>query len=120
VRPILNYVRSLAFSPDSESRIWDVETGIAVLSPLAGLTDHIRCVAFSPDGKYVRVISCSDDKTIRIWNIEIVVGQALQSPLESHTDYAVSVAFSLSAVFGSHDKTIRIWDVADSLQERQS
>ncbi|KAF9001755.1 WD40-repeat-containing domain protein, partial [Cyathus striatus] len=67
-------------------------------------------VAFSPDGK--QVVSGSDDKTVRIWDVES--GQVAAGPFEGHTSSVYSVAFSpdgKQVVSGSDDKTVRIWDV---------
>jgi len=44
--------------------VWDVDSGQQLLT-LRGHTDLVRDVHFSPDGK--RVISTSDDDTIKIW-----------------------------------------------------
>ncbi|KIJ49027.1 hypothetical protein M422DRAFT_225698 [Sphaerobolus stellatus SS14] len=77
---------------------------------LTGHTDWVKSAAFSPDGQ--RVVSGSDDKTIRIWNAH--TGELLVSgPFEGHTDWVTSIAFSPDGqrvVSGSDDQTIRIWN----------
>ncbi|KZV60619.1 WD40 repeat-like protein [Peniophora sp. CONT] len=76
---------------------------------LTGHTGPVSSVVFSPDG--TRVVSGSDDKTIRIWNAE--TGQAVGKPLEEHAGHVNSVVFSPDGACiasGSVDKTIRIWD----------
>ena len=56
---------------------------------LEGYSDRVRSVTFSPDGRHI--ISGSDDKTVRIWNVE--TGFAVGKPLEGHTDYVQLVAY---------------------------
>ncbi|KAJ7202947.1 quinon protein alcohol dehydrogenase-like superfamily [Mycena haematopus] len=79
---------------------------IAVLEQHTG---RVRSVAYSANGK--RIVSGSDDCTVRIWDAE--TGAALREPLEGHTDVVTSVVFSPDGkriVSGSHDHTLRIWN----------
>ncbi|KAG8725325.1 hypothetical protein FRC09_002207 [Ceratobasidium sp. 395] len=77
--------------------------------PLAGHTDWVRSVAYSPDGAYIA--SGSDDKTIRIWDAR--TGKPLGQPLTGHTALVDPVAYSPDGAYiasGSADYKIRIWD----------
>jgi len=68
----------------------------------------VRSVTFSPDGK--RVVSGSDDNSVRIWDAES--GEQLRQ-LDGHGSSVWSVAFSLDGkrvVSGSSDNSVRIWD----------
>jgi WD40 repeat protein len=68
----------------------------------------VSSVAFSQDGS--RVVSGSDDDTVRIWNT--TTGE-VQAELKGHTDWVTSVAFSQDGsrvVSGSRDNTVRIWN----------
>ncbi|KIO00158.1 hypothetical protein M404DRAFT_101993, partial [Pisolithus tinctorius Marx 270] len=49
-------------------RVWDVEGGVQIGSPLEGHTFYVTSVAFSPDGK--RIVSGSWDKAVRVWENE--------------------------------------------------
>ncbi|KAG2749803.1 WD40 repeat-like protein [Suillus brevipes Sb2] len=57
-------------------------------------------------------VSGSDDKTIRVWDMETC--EALGVPLQGHTDAVRCVAISLDVkhiVSGSQGNTIRVWDM---------
>ncbi|KAG9080448.1 hypothetical protein FRC06_006566, partial [Ceratobasidium sp. 370] len=112
-------VNSAAFSPDGHRvaagcgdhtvRIWDAETGAAVLEPLKGHSGGVQSVVFSPD--CLRVASGSDDKTVRVWDAE--TGTMVLEPFEGHSGCVCSVAFSLDGrriASGSDDRTVRVWD----------
>jgi len=76
---------------------------------MGGHTSFVTSVAFSHDGK--RVVSGSDDNTVRIWDAE--TGQTVSGPFEGHTNAVTSVAFSHDGkrvVSGSDDHAVRIWD----------
>ncbi|CCA75856.1 hypothetical protein PIIN_09851, partial [Serendipita indica DSM 11827] len=69
----------------------------------------INSVAFSPNG--CRIVSCSEDRTIRLWDAEI--GEQIGQPLRGHTSYVKSVSFSPDGYFivsSSSDGTVRLWN----------
>jgi hypothetical protein len=71
----------------------------------------VNAVAFSPDGR--RVVSGSDDGTLRLW--DAATGAALGAPLEGPRHWVKAVAFSPDGrhiVSGSADRTLRLWDAA--------
>ena len=62
------------------------------------------------DGKCV--VSGSDNKTVRIWDVGS--GQTVSCSFEGHTNAVTSITFSRDGkrvVSGLYDKTVRIWDV---------
>ncbi|KIN98759.1 hypothetical protein M404DRAFT_156989 [Pisolithus tinctorius Marx 270] len=94
--------RIVSGSRDKTVRVWDVEGGVQIGSPLDGHTSFVNSVAFSPDGKRI---------TVRVWDVE--GGVQIGSPLEGHIDGIRSVAFSpdekrIASVSG--DTTVRVWE----------
>ncbi|KAL9095987.1 MAG: hypothetical protein Q9163_006480, partial [Psora crenata] len=75
---------------------------------LAGHSDWVLAIAFSPDGK--QIASGSSDKTIKLW--DAIIGD-LQKTLAGHSDWVCAIAFSPDGkqiASGSDDKTIKLWD----------
>ena len=54
---------------DKLIKLWDVETG-DIIYTLQGHTEGISDIAWASDGEHLA--SASDDKTIKIWNMEEV------------------------------------------------
>ena len=76
-------------------------------------TGVIRCL----QADRWRIVSASDDKTIKVWSHEEIAGQRQHRhpqrlvTLRSHTDGVTCLRFSdFVIVSGSYDKTVKLWD----------
>lgn len=88
---------------------------LAVLErKLMGHRDWIWNIAISPDGTWA--VSGSDDKTVRIWNLE---SGKCRMTLKGHAGDVSSVAITPDGkriLSGSLDKSVRIWEVGSWLE----
>lgn len=89
------------------------KTSTQIANTVAGHSDYVQAVAISPDGQMV--ISGSDDRTIKLWQMVAKNGVAHLQPirtLSSHLGYVRTLAISPDGQLlasGSNDKTIKIW-----------
>ena len=92
---------------------------VSDMSPVTTLTGHadwVRSVEFSPDGK--KLVSCSDDKTVRLWNLE----SKSSLKLADLPDWGTKAAFTPDGrriVCGSKDGILRVYDVRTSEEIRE-
>ena len=94
---------------DGTLRLWSLSER-KILKSFRGHELGVSCVATSACGR--RVVSGSEDKTVRVWDVE--TGTQVGGALTGHTEGVISVAISEGgrrAVSGSSDKSVRVWDV---------
>ena len=95
---------------NGDIQVWSTKSILKVL--LKTMPGHQHRV-HSLQLKNNLVVSGSDDKTVKIWDIE--TGQCL-SKLEGHNHWITSVRFDTTRIVSaSWDKTIKIWDLEAAL-----
>ena len=76
---------------------------------LRDILAYVKSVAFN--NTRTILASGSDDKTIKLWNVE---SQTEIATLTRHSDYVTSIAFNNTGTIlasGSQDNTIKLWNV---------
>jgi len=102
---------SLVAAQKKDIRLWSHPRDLSKATSfvLAGHTENVNAVTFSPNGLYVA--SGSTDRTIRIWDAGS--GRQAVQPLPAHEGAVYSVAVSFDGSFivsGSDDRSVRVWD----------
>ncbi|KAJ1302411.1 hypothetical protein OPQ81_002729 [Rhizoctonia solani] len=96
---------------DKTIRLWSLSSQKEVIPPLEGHKGPINSITFSPIG--IRLVSGSEDKTIRLWDVDPLSNQLISRVLRGHSSGVESVAFSpdgTQLVSASEDRTIWLWD----------
>ncbi len=102
--------KRIAASTASESgiRIYEVSSGVCLVSILKEHFMDVNCVRFNP--KSDKIVTASNDKTARIWNA--TTGKLIHK-LTGHTNIVKSAYFSPDGnkiVTASFDNTIKVWN----------
>ena len=102
---------SFQAKPRKEHPPWQC---LYTLAGHSGIFGGVNSVAISPSGN--TLASGSDDKTIRLWNLDAKTAATTSSyaTLYGHSHAVKSVTFSSDGKIlatGSDDKTIKLWDI---------
>jgi WD40 repeat protein len=103
-------------APETRIRIFDLSAG-RELASLEGHTEHVRNLAFSPDGRLLASCGGADrsdsDACARIW--DVARGKELRR-LAGHRGAINAVAFTPDGkrvITASEDATALVWDISD-------
>lgn len=120
-----HYLAAAFEAGDSSKRhieIWRVDDGVCV-EQISGHINRITDLAFSPDGRLV--VSSSDDRTVRVWNID--TGQSIGVFQHKAAVNAVAVSPDCRCVLSAAgdyiqgnpiDTTLRLWLMVDGSLQR--
>jgi WD40 repeat protein len=108
--------RAVTGAWDKSLRLWDLDSG-KELRAFANVTDNVRCLAVSPNGKLIAAghftfPEVQAPATLRLWDLE--TGKQIRA-FTGHSAAITSVAFApdgKTLCSSSFDKTVRLWDVA--------
>jgi small GTP-binding protein len=118
--------RLASASHDGTIRLWDTATGKA-LHVLEGHSNSVNCAVFSADGHWLATKGNYDDDTVRLWNCDTWICQAiLTEPVwvvrsnisikwTSDPGLAFHPRLPMLATLGERDTIIRIWELDESL-----
>lgn len=99
-------------SSNGKIYIYNTTTG-KLITTLSGHTKGISDIVYSPINSNI-LASCSDDLTIRLWNI---TQQRCIKILRKHTYHITTLKFTQKGnilISGSSDETITIWDITSN------
>ncbi len=117
-------IKSIATNPQKSAKISFAAAGRdgkiylkrrdnSLLKTLPGHKYPITAVHFSPDGKLLA--SASNDKTIKLWNIE---NYRLINTFKGHQKSVESISFNPNGkllISGSADKTVKLWNLTGEI-----
>lgn len=119
-----NTVLGVAYSPDGTqiacskhegyvSR-WDPITNNMIGKSERAHLKPVRSIMFSPDSR--RIVTASDDTTIKLWNARTEGREQIENPITVHTDLIHAAKWSPDGEYiasGSADRTVRVWNIRE-------
>jgi serine/threonine protein kinase len=106
---------ALSGGKDRTIRLWDTASG-QELRRFPDQAQEVKCVIFSPDGRYALVASGA---TLRLW--EVQTGREVNR-MVGHTNTVNSVTFSPDGrrvLSAGNDRSLRLWDVQTGREIRR-
>ena len=107
--------KALTGSYDTDTRLWDVATGI-LEKTFEGAGSFVVSVAFSPDD--MKVLTSSEDSIIRLWDIEKGEIEHTFEPKSVGITVAVFSPDGKKIAVGTKDKKVIIWDITKTKPEK--
>ncbi|KAI1823961.1 WD40-repeat-containing domain protein [Xylaria intraflava] len=117
-----DFIRSLCYSPDfqwlaaaglgGQVFLWKAGCDGSLFRTFCGHSDAVNSISFSPDSS--RLVSASNDKTLRIWDLKNPADDQKGLILRGHECYVQCVSWSplgSRVASSSVDSTVRIWDL---------
>jgi WD40 repeat protein len=102
----------VALGGEKDVVLW--EAGGKLVRRLEGHSGPVYALSFSADGR--RLASGSDDRTVRVWDVD--TGREL-ARLGDFEGEVYSVDWRYVLVYGYSDHTLRLWDVVERRQLRR-
>lgn len=104
-------------SQDGSVKVWDLRTPQRPVNHLAGLSDPVRCVRFSPHGAN-RLVAALELGVLRQYDLRAPSAPTRQC--NAHTAPALCVEYHPAhnyVVSGSRDRHIQVWNMGDESRE---
>ena len=115
------WVDNTAFVTGGEDGLvvmWHAGTGEAA-ARMIGHTNGVLAVSIANLGKAgLRVVSCSQDKTVRLWKVTGDMGRT-HSVLNAHTDFVTGSGFAQQTqelITVGCDRVVCVWDLGKAVQ----
>jgi WD40 repeat protein len=115
IQDFLNIVKRLQFQPWLRPVLPSLEPPGRLIRTLTGHSSSVDAVAITSSGKQL-LISGSNDKTIKVWNLE---AGSEGFTFRGHTDQVTYVAVTPSGqklISASKDKTIKVWSLTTGVE----